>query len=141
MFIRALGIRSPMLKILDFLMDNEAFDYSKADIAEGADVSRASLFAIWPKMEVLDLVTNTREVGRAKMYRLNKQNPIVKKIMELDSAISEYFAEKQCNPTGSNQSSSLSEIIGSGRGVVGALIEYENMEPDADKNSKEVLLA
>lgn len=38
LFIRELGIKSPMLKVLDFLMDNESFDYSKTDIAEGTEL-------------------------------------------------------------------------------------------------------
>jgi hypothetical protein len=29
------------------------------------------------------------------MYKLNKRNPIVRKLMELDDEISEYFARKQ----------------------------------------------
>lgn len=94
LFIRELGIKSPMLKVLDFLMDNEAFDYSKTDIAEGTDLSRATLFKVWPQLEALELITATRTVGQAKMYMLNKKSPIVKKLMELDDTISEYFAEK-----------------------------------------------
>ena len=72
------------------------FDYSKTDIAEGIGLSRATLFKSWPKLEELDLIIATRTVGRAKMYKLNKQNPIIKKLMELDDAISEYFALKHC---------------------------------------------
>lgn len=94
LFIKELGIKSTMLKVLDFLMDNEAFDYSKTDIAEGTDLSRTTLFRVWPKMEALELITATRTVGQAKMYTLNKKSPIVKKLMELDDAISEYFALK-----------------------------------------------
>ena len=44
LFIRELGIKSPMLKVLDFLMDNESFDYSKTDIAQGSGLSRTTLF-------------------------------------------------------------------------------------------------
>lgn len=94
LFIRELGIKSPMLKALDFLMDNEAFDYSKTDIAEGAEMSRATLFKVWPRLDALDLITATRTVGQAKMYRLNKKSPLVKKLMELDDVISEFFAMK-----------------------------------------------
>ena len=95
LFIRELGIKSPMLKVLDFLMDNESFDYSKTDIAQGSGLSRTTLFKVWPRLEALELITATRTVGQAKMYRLNKQNPIAKKLMELDDAISEYFAQKR----------------------------------------------
>ena len=110
LFIRELGIKSPMLKVLDFLMDNESFDYSKTYIAEGSGLSRTTLFKVWPKLEALELITATRTVVQAKMYRLNKQNPIAKKLMELDDAISEYFAQKRCL---SAAESSASECIGS----------------------------
>ena len=111
LFIRELGIKSPMLKVLDFLMDNEAFDYSKTDIAEGAKMSRATLFKVWPRLEALDLITATRTVGQAKMYRLNKKNPIVKKLMELDDVISEYFAMKHCCSEVGSQDVGISKVI------------------------------
>jgi hypothetical protein len=142
LFIRELGIKSSMLKVLDFLMDNEVFDYSKTDIAEGAELSRATLFKVWPKLEALRLITATRMVGQAKMYRLNKQNPITKKLMELDDAISEYFAQMQCNPQNCTPNEDLSKVVDSGQGLIKAIVEYENTEPHNQKDqSKELLIA
>ena len=140
-FIRELGIKSPMLKVLDFLMDNESFDYSKTDIAEGAGLSRGTLFKAWPKLEALALVTATRTVGQAKMYKLNKQNPIVKKLMELDDAISEYFALKHCDPSAISPQNDIHKVITSDRGLIMAIVDYENESP-ADKRDrpKELLL-
>lgn len=140
LFIRELGIKSPVLKVLDFLMDNEVFDYSKTNIAEGAGLSRTTLFKAWPKLEALGLITGTRTVGQAKMYRLNKQNPIVKKLLELDDAISEYFAQKHCSPEAS--SPIASKVLGAGQDLVKAVIDYENC-PHSDQKSKprELLLA
>ena len=34
----------PLFKILDFLVDNKGLDFTKKDIAQGADISKASLF-------------------------------------------------------------------------------------------------
>jgi hypothetical protein len=141
LFIRELGIKSPMLKVLDFLMDNEVFDYSKTDIAEGAELSRATLFKVWPKLEALGLIIATRMVGQAKMYRLNKQNPITKKLMELDDAISEYFAQMQCNPQNCISDDDLSRVVAPGQGLIKAIVEYENTESDSKKDrSKELLI-
>jgi DNA-binding Lrp family transcriptional regulator len=81
-----------VLKVLDFLIDNETFDHSKTDIAKGAGISRATLFNIWDILEKNGIVIATRAVGRAKMYKLDKANPIVKKFMELDDAISDFYA-------------------------------------------------
>jgi DNA-binding transcriptional ArsR family regulator len=97
LFLQAFGKKSPVLKILDFLMDNLGSDYSKTEIADGSDLSRGTLFSVWPRLEALELVVLTREVGRAKMYKLNKKNPIARKLIELDDAISDFYATKLIN--------------------------------------------
>ncbi|HOL44772.1 MAG TPA: hypothetical protein PK659_11000 [Methanothrix sp.] len=122
-------------------MDNEIFDYSKADIADGAGISRATLFKVWPKLEDLELVTATRSVGQAKMYKLNKQNLIIKKLMELDDAISEYFALKHCSPQISS-SNDVTDVIVQGHGFIKNLIEYEEDSPrPLTDQRKELLIA
>lgn len=49
---------------------------------------------IWKKLEELSIVKQTRRVGKSKMYRLNEENPIVRKLIEIDAKISEMYAEK-----------------------------------------------
>jgi DNA-binding transcriptional ArsR family regulator len=98
LFLKEFGIKSPALRILDFLMDNKAYDYSKTDIAKGAGISRTTLSSAWENLEKNRLVRETREVGRAKMYKLNLKNPVVMIFIELDNAICEFHAsclEKQ----------------------------------------------
>ena len=98
LFLRTLGIKSPLLRILDFLMDNKAYDYSKTDIAKGAGISRTTLSSTWEHLEKNGLVSEIRVVGRAKMYKLNLKSPVVQKFIELDNAICELYAsslEKQ----------------------------------------------
>jgi len=90
LFLKVLGGKDPTLKILDFLMDNIGFDYSKTDIASGAGISRTTLFSVWDNLEANELVAFTRKVGRAKMYRLNMKNEVVTKLIELDRAISDF---------------------------------------------------
>lgn len=140
LFIRALGIKSPMLKVLDFLMDNESFDYSKTDIAEGAGLSRGTLFKVWPRLEALGLVTATRTVGQAKMYRLNKQNPIVKKLMELDDVISEHFALK--HQDGGALLQDATDVIAAGQEQIWSIGGREDDMPgDRRDRPEEVVLA
>ena len=94
LFLKEFGIKSPALRILDFLMDNKAYDYSKTDIAKGAGISRTTLSSAWENLEKNGLVRETRMVGRAKMYKLNLKNPVVKKFIELDNAICEFHATR-----------------------------------------------
>ncbi|HLC85512.1 MAG TPA: hypothetical protein VJH22_07000 [Candidatus Nanoarchaeia archaeon] len=78
---------TPLFKIIDFLVDNKGLDFTKKDIAEGADISRASLFEYWPQLERNDVVKPTRKFGKTVLYTLNNASPITKKILELEAVL------------------------------------------------------
>jgi len=92
-FVLAMG-NTPFIRVISFLLENRIFDYSKTDIAKNAEVGWSTLHGIWKKLEELDIVILTRRVGKSKMYKLNEENPIVRKMIEIDAKISEYYAEK-----------------------------------------------
>ena len=77
----------PFFKINDFLVENKGMDFTKSDIAEGADISRASLFNYWNELERHDLVKVTRKFGKTKLYTLNSKSMIAKKLLELEKAL------------------------------------------------------
>ena len=74
----------PLFKIIDFLVENKGLDFTKTDIENGADISRASLFNYWGQLEKNGLVRETRRFGKTKLYTLNGESPVVKKILELE---------------------------------------------------------
>lgn len=92
LFVRALG-ESPLIKVLDFLVENRIFDYSKTDIAREAGVSRVTLDSFWDNLVKMGIVKETRQIGRATLYKLNIETPAVKKMVEFDLALSESYAE------------------------------------------------
>jgi len=73
---------SPINKILDFLIVNEDFDYSMTDIATQSGVGYSTLKLFWNRLEKNKIVIQTRVVGRAKMYRVYLENPVVKKFRD-----------------------------------------------------------
>ncbi len=77
----------PLFSIMDFLVDNKGMDFSKKDIAEGAEISKASLFNYWPELEKHNIVKVTRTFGKTKLYTLNTESPITRKILELESTL------------------------------------------------------
>ena len=87
----------PLFKIVDFLVDNKGMDFSKKDIAEGADISRASLFNYWPELEEKGIVKVTRKFGNTKLYTLNSNSPITKKILELEMTLIRHAMENAAN--------------------------------------------
>ena len=86
---------SPAAKVLDFLIDNQEFDYSLTDIAKGAEIAWSTLHQLWPDLVTFGVVTKTRKIGRAELYKLNKENPLVKKLIEIDLIISKQLMQME----------------------------------------------
>ncbi|MEK6943286.1 MAG: hypothetical protein AABX00_04450 [Nanoarchaeota archaeon] len=84
----------PLFRIVDFLLDNKGMDFSKTDIAKGAEISRASLFNYWAEIEKHGIVKTTRSFGKTKLYTLNSKNPVTQKIIELEKTLIAEALEK-----------------------------------------------
>lgn len=94
LFVNFLG-DTPLVRVMDFLIGNSIFDYTKTDIAENSDVSRASLYSVWPQLERYEIVKASRKIGNTTLYRLNKENPVVQKLIELDLKLSREYADME----------------------------------------------
>src|SRR3989344_9457194 len=81
-FVESLG-NSPLIRILDYLIEGRELDYSLTDISENAHVSWSTLHRIWGNLEKYKWIKFSRPIGRAKLYRLNTENPAVKHLIEL----------------------------------------------------------
>ena len=58
------------------------FDYSMKDIARFSNVSYSALKEIWKEFVKRGIVVHTRDVGKAKMYKLNRENLLVEKFID-----------------------------------------------------------
>ncbi len=61
-------------RVLDFMHVFRDWDYSKQDISENSDLSFRHAAKAIDKLEKLELIKKTRNVGRAQMYQYNTQN-------------------------------------------------------------------
>ena len=96
-FREALG-NSPVIKVLDFLIEGRDLDYSLTDIAENSNIGWTTLHRIWDNLLKYKLVVATREIGRAKLFKLNLDNPTVKELIKVYDTLlyqetEKYFAE------------------------------------------------
>lgn len=82
-------------RILNFLIVYSEFDYSMKDIAKFSDVSYTALKEIWKEFIKRSIVVNTRNVGRAKMYKLNRENPQVEKFVDYYWSVVNSEVDKQ----------------------------------------------
>ena len=97
-FREALG-DSPVIRVLDFLIEGRGLDYSLTDIAENANIGWMTLHRMWDTLLRLNIVAPTREIGRAKLFKLNQENPAVEKLIKLYDTLlyletEKYFTKK-----------------------------------------------
>jgi hypothetical protein len=92
-FRSALG-DSPKIRVLDFLIEGRELDYSLTDIAENSNIGWTTLHRIWDNLLKLKIVKPTREIGRAKLFTLNIENPAVKDMIKLYDTLIYQQSEK-----------------------------------------------
>ena len=74
-------------KVIAFLVENRGLDYSKEEIATGSDISRPTLYRIWPVLEKNSLLKETRKYGNAQLYKINENNEFIKVWIKLELAL------------------------------------------------------
>ena len=85
---------SPYIKVLDFLIQGQDFDYGMTEVARGAEVGWSAFSSVWLKLIEKEIVVMTRMVGNAKMFRLNRDNVFVEKLLRLDVELTELENDK-----------------------------------------------
>ncbi len=86
---------SPKLKIIDIFLTNPYFDFSKEELAKELGMSKQTLYKNFKDLEELGIVKVSRKIGRATMYKLNREHPLVKEINNLINQISLKIAETE----------------------------------------------
>ena len=97
-FIRVLG-NTPKIRILNYLIKYRGLDYSMSDIARNSNVGWATLNRLWKQFVTLKIVVSTREIGKAKLFKLNEENPAIAELIEvykklLQQETEQYFEKK-----------------------------------------------
>ena len=63
------------IRVLEYLLEGRELDHAIGDIAEGAGINRVTLFRMWSDILKSKIVVHTRDIGNAKLYKLNMENP------------------------------------------------------------------
>jgi len=82
-FIEVFG-NNPIMKVLDFLITFQLFDYPMTEIAKNSEVSYSTLQSFWSNLERNNIVIKTRRVGKSDLFKLNTKNPAVQQLIKLD---------------------------------------------------------
>ena len=71
-------------RMLDFLIEGIGIDYTKKDISDGCEISRPTLYKIFPRMLKEKLIKPTRTVGKVQLYSLNIENEKIMALLKLE---------------------------------------------------------
>lgn len=75
---------TPQLRVLDFLIGFNFFDYPLTEIAKNSNVSYNSLKAFFGDFIKSGIVIKTRRIRKSDYYKLNLENDFVKNLVKLD---------------------------------------------------------
>ena len=86
LFIEFMG-DSPVIRVLDYLLTERDLDFSITDMARNAGIGRATLYRVWDTLIKNEIIIFKRVIGKAKLYKLNKSNSKIKKLIEIDDML------------------------------------------------------
>ena len=98
LLVKALG-HSPKIRIIDIFITNPYFDFSREELAKELGMSKQTIYKNLKDLEELRIVKVSRKIGRATMYIINREHPLVKRldgiIKDMSLQIAEQELEKQ----------------------------------------------
>ena len=98
LLIKAYG-SSPKLRILDYLLDYKLNDFTKKEIIEGSGMSKITFYRYFKDLVDLGMITASRKIGRATLYKANLENPMIKMLIGYETQLSLQIAEKEAEKT------------------------------------------
>ena len=75
--------KSPVIRIVDFLLDNPFSDYSKEEMIKHLGISKITFYKYFQLLGKNGIFKETRKIGKATMYKLDDQNEVVKSLKSL----------------------------------------------------------
>ena len=81
------------MRVLDFLLDEPDREVNKSEIAEGAGVSRPTLYKLWDRLLELGLVRSVRREAGVEFYRLDAGSALVKSLLRFDNELAKRMFE------------------------------------------------
>ncbi|MCX8205288.1 MAG: hypothetical protein N3H31_06530 [Candidatus Nezhaarchaeota archaeon] len=83
------------MRIIDFFLDNPLFDFTKKEVMEALGMSKRTFYKYFADIEKYGIVTPSRRISRATLYKINLKHPLVKMLREYEAQLSLQIAERE----------------------------------------------
>jgi|LGOV01.1.fsa_nt_gb hypothetical protein len=83
----------PVIRILDFLVDNQIGDHTRAEIAHHAEAGPTAMKNDFPLLVRCGVVIETRKIGGVPLYALDTENEMTQSLIKFDDALTEYCTD------------------------------------------------
>ena len=108
---------NPNTRVLDLFLDNPLFEFTRNEIMESLGMAKTTLYKTLPDFELSGVIVETRKIGKARLFRLNRDSEVVKDLERVvrsyagtladkENGISELVVSDEVKPVKSNASSS-----------------------------------
>lgn len=85
----------PQVKIIDFLVAHPWSEFSKTELAEGAQITRPTVYKLLNKLLAENIVIETKKAGNIQLYQTNRNSEVIKHISSLQGFLADIELEKQ----------------------------------------------
>ncbi|MCE5214588.1 MAG: hypothetical protein LLF83_07715 [Methanobacterium sp.] len=82
------------VKLIDFLLTHPWSDFSKTELAEGADIARPTVYKLLKILLAQDMILETKKVGNVQLYRTNRKNPIIQRVSKFKGSLEDIEKNK-----------------------------------------------
>ena len=86
---------SPEIRVLDFLLTFNEFDYTIKQIAREVEAGWTTVEEVIKSLVERGIAKETRTFGRARMFALNRENPFSKLLLKLDLELAKIVAQEE----------------------------------------------
>lgn len=83
------------VKLVDFLVAHPWSEFSKTELADGAQIARPTVYKLLDKLLKESLIVETKKVGNIQLYQTNRNSNVIKYISSLQGLLSDMEVEKQ----------------------------------------------
>ena len=72
---------------MDFFIDNPNHDFTRDEIMNAIGMAKRTLYEFLPILEKEKVIVVSRKIGRAELFQINKESPIVRYFRSIEEEL------------------------------------------------------